>query len=169
MDSGTALPHVIMSRTDGFARSSGLKSLKEEGRALLTEEKVDKSALERCGAVSYAMRLFTMQLFSYLQFSLGKTSVYTLDADKLLGRNAIKQLQCTTFALSLVLESLSYEAAQPLRIERFVGMRSRVRELKEGEITLRSSLTSAEVRLFSEEYRPLVYKAVALPLGSIGG
>lgn len=54
-----------------------------------------------------------------------------------------------------------------LHIEQLSAKRSRVIELEEKENALGRPVTTADVGLFPEDHQPLVYRAEALPLGSV--
>lgn len=69
---------------------------------MATDEKVNRTARERSGAVDHAKGLVTLQFFSPLHALLRNDCLYTLGRDKLLERKAVKRLQVTAPALSFL-------------------------------------------------------------------
>lgn len=64
---------------------------------MTTEEVVDNGGWKRSGAVDYAMRLLTLQIFSHLQALLGSSGFYTVDDARILDWNEVKWLQSYRF------------------------------------------------------------------------
>lgn len=62
--------------------------------------------------MDHAVRLLNLHFFSHLHAILADTNLYTLERKKRLYKNAIKQLQLTTPALSSLLASLSFRIVQ---------------------------------------------------------
>lgn len=92
----------------------------------------------------------------------GSTGLYTLDDDKLLEWNAVRQPQLTGLVSPVVLVPLSHELAQPLNLEqRAVGCR-RVIEHDKGTNAARRPETSAKIGFFTKDHWPLLYRAKAI-------
>lgn len=133
----------------------------------MTEENVGKAAWVRSGAVDPGMRLLTSQLFDHLHALLDNNSFYTFEDDKLLERIAVEPLQFTDSAFRLVFSLLSHAAVEPLSADRSAVEHPMVIELDDKVNGVRVSATLAYAGPFSENHRPLVYRAEAPWLGSL--
>lgn len=162
-DTSTALFHTVLLLIDDHPPLSRRTSLDGAGYPVKTEAQDNEAAQKRSVAVYHAMRLLTLELFSYLHNMLCNNSFYNLDNDKLLSWNAVKLPQSTAPALSFVFASLSDEAVQPLYKRAPAGKRTVVIELDNEKNVRSPAATAAGEDPCAENHRRFVYRAEAPP------
>lgn len=116
-DRRTAFLHLPMIRSASCSPRSQQKSLHRVECLVTKKDEVDKAARKRSGAADHEMSLSTLQFTGHLHPLFGNESFFTLDGDRVLNWNTVKQSHLTASALLLVYALLSHEAAQPLRVE----------------------------------------------------
>lgn len=134
---------------------------------MTTKEKVRKATWELSKAVDHAMRLPALWFFSHLHAFLGNSSLQTLRGDRILKRNAIRELQFTAPAFPTVFAPHSREAVELVDVERLAVRRRKFIELGDKGGAVHTAVTSADVGLSLENHPLLVYRARASRLGSV--
>lgn len=74
----------------------------------MTEEEVNKTAYKRSGVVNHTKKLLTLHFFSRPYAFSGSKSLYKLENNNILERDAVSETRAAASGFSLVLASLSY-------------------------------------------------------------
>lgn len=119
------------------------QSLHGMERSVTAEQVVDKAARKRFGAVDHALRLLASQFFSNLHALFGSNSLYLLDDEKLLKRNAVEQLPFTAPTRSPLFSLLLQENVQSLQMKQPAAERPRVTDLEDEGNCVRPPAVSA--------------------------
>lgn len=130
-DNKTALLHVLMFRSDCFVPCSQQESPREVQRPVKTEKEGGKACLGAIWGRGSRDTSFSLVAFHPSACSPWQQSVYALYNDRLLERNAVRQLQRTSPAPPLEFAPLSREVAQPLHIERPAVKLPKVKKLND--------------------------------------
>lgn len=86
-----------------------MKVIRWGAHPVTTEEEADKAAWEHSGALSHAVHLLTLQYFSHVHALPSSRILYTIDNDRLLELDAVKQLQPTASTIPVVSAFVSLE------------------------------------------------------------
>lgn len=84
--------HVLTLRSNAFSFGSQREPLDRMERPVTTVDDLSRGAWEHSGTADDAMLLLPSQFFRHLRALLGNTILYTFYDDKLLRRNAVRQL-----------------------------------------------------------------------------
>lgn len=146
-DSKTVLLHVVILHSDGFSICSQQESPNGAETSVKTEEKVEKAAAERLGALNFATGLLNLQMSSHLHAFFDTCSLCTLNDDRRLEKTAVKQLQSTDFGFFLLYASLPHEVVEALYVEGSAVKSPRMIELHYEGTDIFPPATTAKLRL----------------------